>query len=174
GWHDGALMRETERVKGRRRGAQDVGPDLATGRRTHWWNNARGRRLAPALGPPVLIIVSVLVVLRLFAFRDLMSHQYPDVLPFWFPTYCFLGKTLAAGHLAGWNPHVMGGTPFAPDPQSGWMYATPMALFSALPCHVAIRWFIVAQPLLMGLGLYGFCRSEGLPRAAATVGGLTL
>ena len=127
-----------------------------------------------ALAGPMAIVASVLVVLHSFAFRGLISNQYPDVLPFWLPTYCYLGKSLVAGHIPAWNPHVMGGVPFAADPQSGWMYLPPMVLFSLLSCGVAIRWFIVLQPLLGGIGTYAFLRSEGLSRPASTVGGLGL
>ena len=88
---------------------------------------------------PALICASVLTVLYLFAFRGRLSIQYPDVLPFWLPSYCFLGKSLASGAIPAWNPHVMGGVPFAADPQSGWMYLPAMALFTALPCEVAMR-----------------------------------
>src|SRR5947207_262359 len=73
-----------------------------------------------------------------------------------------------------WNPAVMGGVPFAADPQSGWMYAPVMVLFTALPCDVAIRAMVVLQPILAGLGIYWFTRIEGLSRPAATVGGLAL
>ena len=58
------------------------------------------RVLAPFAGP-VLIVGAVLVVLQHFAFDGLISRQYPDVLPFWTPTYCFLGKSLAAGRTLG-------------------------------------------------------------------------
>jgi hypothetical protein len=68
----------------------------------------------------------------------------------------------------------MGGVPFAADPQSGWMYIPAMALFAGLPCDVAIRWFIVLQPVLAGLGMFWFLRGEGVSRPAATVGGLAL
>lgn len=131
-------------------------------------------RIGRAVAGPALICASVLTVLHLFAFRGRISIQYPDVLPFWLPTYCFLGKSLASGAIPAWNPHAMGGVPFAADPQSGWMYAPAMALFSGLPCDVAIRWFIVLQPVLAGLGLFWFLRGEGISRPAATVGGLAL
>lgn len=127
-----------------------------------------------ALGGPALVVAAVLIVLRHFAFGGLISRQYPDVLPFWLPTYCFLGKSLAAGHIPAWNPHVMGGVPFAADPQSGWMYAPAMVLFSTLSCAAAIRWFVVVNPAIAGLGLYAFLRGEGLGRPASTVGGLAL
>jgi hypothetical protein len=131
-------------------------------------------RIGRAVAGPMLICLSVLAVLYLFAFRGRISIQYPDVLPFWLPTYCFLGKSLASSAIPAWNPHVMGGVPFAADPQSGWMYLPAMALFAGLPCDVAIRWFIVLQPLLAGVGLYWFLSGERVSRPAATVGGLAL
>jgi hypothetical protein len=130
-------------------------------------------RIAPIAGP-LLICGTVLLVLNGYAFRGLISVNHPDLLPFWYPTWCYLGKTLAAGHIAAWNSHVMGGVPFAADPQSGWGYVPAMALFSTLPCHVAIRWAIVFHPLVAGLGLFAFLRSESLSRTGATVGGLSL
>ena len=128
-------------------------------------------RLAPLAGP-ALIVLSVLVVLRNFAFRDLLGVG--DVRTLWLPTYCFLGKSLVQGQIPAWNPHVMGGVPFAADPQSGWMYLPPMALFSVFSCSFAIRLMIVLQPILAGVGLYWFLRSEGVSRVASTVGGLSL
>ncbi|HEX9122387.1 MAG TPA: hypothetical protein VF984_03370 [Actinomycetota bacterium] len=118
--------------------------------------------------------MSVLIVLHGFAFSGLITNEHPDILPQWLPTYCFLGRSLASGHIPAWNPYVMGGVPFAADPQSGWGYLPAMLLFSILPCTTAIRWFIVVQPILAGLGVYAFSRSEGLSRASATAGGVAL
>ena len=123
---------------------------------------------------PALIVGAVLLVLHDVAFRGMVSNQHPDLLAFWLPNHCFLGTSLAAGSIPSWNPFTLGGTPFASDPQSGWLYLPAMALYAALPCHVAVRWFVLAQPILGGLGTYGFLRSEGLSRPAATVGGVGL
>jgi hypothetical protein len=120
----------------------------------------------------MLILASVLFVLRAYAFRGMVTSA--DVVNFFLPTYCLMGKSLAAGHVPAWNPYVMGGLPFAADPQSGWMYLPAMILFAALRCDVAIRWMIVLQPMVAGLGLYWFLRSEGLSRPAATIGGLVI
>jgi hypothetical protein len=135
---------------------------------------ARARSTLSRLAGPVLICGAVLLVLNGYAFRGLISIRHPDLLPFWYPTWCYLGKSLAAGHIPAWNPHVMGGVPFAADPQSGWGYLPAMALFAGLPCSVALRWIIVLHPLLAGVGLFAFLRSEGISRVGATVGGLTL
>src|SRR5438067_143185 len=132
------------------------------------------RRRAIALAGPLAIVGAVLVVMHAVWLSGLLSYQHIDVLSMWLPTHCFLGKTLASGHVPAFDPHVMGGVPFAADPQSGWMYLPAMLLYAPLPCATAIRWFVVLQPLLAGLGLYWFLRTEELSRVAATAGGLVL
>lgn len=134
----------------------------------------RIRSAGPAFAGPALIVVCVLVVMRGFVVGGMLSRQHVDVLPMWLPTFGFLGHTLASGHIPVWNPFAMGGVPFAADPQSGWTYLPAMALFTAFRSDVAMRLFILAQPILAGLGVYGFLRGEGLGRAACTVGGLCL
>jgi hypothetical protein len=141
----------------------------------------RSRRLrevtsgaAVRLAGPVLIVAAVLVALRSVAFLGVISAENPDVLALWLPTYCFLGESLGSGHLPAWNPHVMGGLPFASDPQSGWLNLPAMSLFGVLSCGSALRAYVVLQPVLAGLGLFLFLRSEGVGRSAATLGGLGL
>jgi hypothetical protein len=127
-----------------------------------------------AVAGPTLIVVSVLVVLRAIAFGGLVTFQNIDILPYFLPGYCFLGKAVASGHIPAWNPYVMGGVRFAAEPQSGWGYLPAMFLFSVLRCDLAIRWFIVLQPILAGLGVFWFLRGEGASKAASTTGGLVL
>ena len=134
----------------------------------------RGRRILAACAGPALIVLGVLVALEGFVFHDRLTQAHPDVLTFWLPRFAYLGRSIAEGHIPLWNPYEMAGYRFAADPQGGWLYLTPMALFSTLSPAAAMRAFIVVNPLLAGLGLYGFCRVERLSRVAATVGGLSL
>jgi hypothetical protein len=120
----------------------------------------------------VAIVVGALLILNGFVFRGLINVA--DTLQAWLPTYCFLGKALRAGHIPAWNPFQLGGTPFAADPQSGWLYAPAMVLFTILPCDVAIRMMVAFHPILAGLGLYWFLRSEGMSRPVASTGGLVI
>lgn len=133
----------------------------------------RVRRITDQIAGPVLIVVSVLIVMRGFAFGGMLTNQHADILSFILPRYCYLGERLAAGQIPLWNPWLQAGTPFAADPQSGWMYLPPMVLFSTLSCATAMRMFILFQPLLGGLSLYWFLRRERLRRTACTVGGLS-
>lgn len=123
---------------------------------------------------PALILASVLFALRGFAVDGALTNQHPDLLTFWLPRWSFLGDSIAAGRIPLWNPYEMAGYRFAADPQSGWLYTPPMALFSMLSPGLALRWFVVLNPLLAGLGLFAFLRKESLGRAAATAGGLVL
>ncbi len=134
----------------------------------------RARRAAAAAAGPALIVAGVLFALRGFVFADRLSDAHPDILSFWLPRFSFLGRSIAAGHVPLWNPFEMAGYRFAADPQGGWLYLLPMALFSRLSPAVAMRAFIVANPIIAGLGLYGFLRIERLSRLAAAAGGLSL
>jgi len=136
----------------------------------------RGRRLPvlSALAGPLLIVGAVITVYHAYVFNDVLTSRHIDMLAYYLPNYCFLGETLRAGHIALWNPYTLGGTPFAADPLSGWMYLPAMLVFAALPCGAAMRVFIVLQPIVAGLGMYWFLRGESLSRIAATMGGLIL
>ena len=125
-----------------------------------------------AIGP-LIIIASVLIALRGFALHPLLTNSQVDILSFWVPRFAFLGRSLAAGHVPLWNPFEMAGYRFAADPQSGWLYAPAMSLFSLLNPGTAMRAFIVFNPTLGGLGVYAFCRREGLGVIAATAAGLS-
>jgi hypothetical protein len=132
------------------------------------------RRVAATLAGPTLIVVAVITVYHAYVFNDVLTSRHIDMLAYYLPNYCFLGETLRAGHIALWNPYTLGGTPFAADPLSGWMYLPAMLVFAALPCGAAMRFFIVLQPIIAGLGMYWFLRGESLSRIAATVGGSVL
>lgn len=134
----------------------------------------RGRRIALAAVGPAVIVLGVLFALRGFVFADRLSDAHPDILTFWLPRFSFLGRSIAAGHVPLWNPFEMAGYRYAADPQGGWLYLLPMGLFSWLSPAVAMRAFIVANPLIAGLALFAFLRTERLSRLASTAGGLSL
>ncbi|HYJ61614.1 MAG TPA: hypothetical protein VE032_09150 [Actinomycetota bacterium] len=132
------------------------------------------RRVVAAGAGPLLIAALVFLALRGFWTGPHLTNEHPDLLAFWLPRWSFLGRTLAAGQIPVWNPYEMLGYRFAADPQSGWLYLPPMALFTALSPGVAMRAMIVLQPLLAGVGLYAFLRVDGVGRVGATAGGLAI
>jgi hypothetical protein len=132
------------------------------------------RAMVLAAAGPALIIAASLIVLRDFAFGGMITFQHPDLTAWFLPNHCFLGNTLSSGHIPAWNPYAMGGVPFASDPLSGWMWFPPMGLYALFSCDVAVRYFVVLQPVLAGLGIYWFLRGERASRPAAVAGGLAL
>jgi hypothetical protein len=125
-----------------------------------------------SLAGPLLIVALVLVIRRDIAFHQALPTS--DLTRLWLPTYDFLGRRLADGHIPGWDPNLFAGRAFAADPQSGWMYAPPMVLFSLLDAGWAMRVMVLMQPVLAGLALYGFLRAERFQRTVATLAGLGL
>jgi hypothetical protein len=136
--------------------------------------SSRAARLAVAVAGPALIVVSVVVAMRGFAFLPRLTNQHSDVLSFWLPRSCLLGEALSSGRVPLWNPYEMAGTPFAADAQSGWLSATTMSTSWLFGCGGGLRAIVVLNPILAGLGLWWFVRRERLGRIAATAGGLSL
>jgi hypothetical protein len=133
----------------------------------------RLRRIVAVVAGPLVVLVAVVIALDDVALDGLVSGQNRDVYSFWLPTHCHLGRSIADGQIPGWNPFILGGTPLAGEPQSGWMYLPAMVLYSVLSCETALRVFILLQPALGGLGAYSFLRTEKVSRSAATIAGLT-
>ena len=74
-----------------------------------------------------------------------------DTATAFLPWYSFLGEQLRAGHIPTWNPHTFAGTPFAADPESGWMYLPAMLAFTLLPLDAAVRANLLVHVLLAAL-----------------------
>src|SRR5262245_29013820 len=123
-------------------------------------------RLLSAAAGPALIIGSVLLALRGIAFLPRLTDQHPDILSFWLPRSCMLGRALAQGHVPLWNPFEMAGTWFAADPQSGWLSLSTMGTSVAFGCGGGLRALIVLNPIMAGLGLLWFLRKVGRGRLA--------
>jgi len=97
-----------------------------------------------------------------------------DLVSFLFPTYRFAARTLAAGQLPLWNPHLYGGAPFVADIQAGFLYLPNLALFLGNPDfpYTALQGMVLAHLWWAGLGLYALARALGRSWAAAVLAGL--
>ncbi len=77
---------------------------------------------------------------------------------------------LRAGHLALWNPHIYGGTPFFGGFQSALLYP-PNWLYLVLPLAVAVNTGIALHIVLTGCGMYAWMRARGLHPLACLLAG---
>ncbi len=117
---------------------------------------------------------------RVVSGQAFMPADGGDLASFLYPTYRFAAETLRGGHLPLWNPHLYGGTPFAADPQSGFLYPINWLVFLALPelTYQTLEGLSLFHFWWMGVGAYFLLRelpSQGrLSRWAALGGALAV
>lgn len=92
-----------------------------------------------------------------------------DIVTAYLPWYTYLGQHLRHGDIPGWLPASFSGSPFAGDPQSGWMYLPVMAIFAVLPGVTGFGTLIVFHLLLAGLSTYVLARVLGMVPIGAVV-----
>ncbi len=116
-----------------------------------------------------LVVLTAVVQPHLLTVETLVGL---DTASQYYPWYAFLGQTVRAGRIPGWNPATFSGAPFVADPLSGWTYLPAMVLFAALPLAQAARALLVFHPLLAAWSTYAFARTIGMPRVGALGAGL--
>ena len=122
-------------------------------------------RRADGIALGILLGMTTIIMVHRWVFDDWVSRH--DLLAFFIPWYGYLGDRLAAGDIPGWNPFLFGGSPFAGDPESGWMYLPAMLLFPFLHVVTAYKFLILAQLLIAGTATYAFGRALGFGASAA-------
>ncbi|HEY6563936.1 MAG TPA: hypothetical protein VIY86_05535, partial [Pirellulaceae bacterium] len=139
--------------------------DRDLNRATNPWSvEARGDLLAIS----VLLMVIAIKAWERIHFPEWLSRT--DIVNQYLPWWAFLGRSLRAGEIPGWNPYQFGGTLFLGDPQSGWMYLPVMIPFTLFPPLTAIKVYLVLQLVIAGLTMYGFARLLSF-RPIASLGG---
>ncbi|HKG25615.1 MAG TPA: hypothetical protein VKB09_08190, partial [Thermomicrobiales bacterium] len=124
-------------------------------------------RSSDARALAALSILTTLVAWNRFRYDSWLARF--DILTFYLPWYAYLGQRLRAFDVPGWNPHLFSGTPFAADPQSGWMYLPAMLTFPFLGALTAYKAMVALQLVVAGVSTYAFARVLGLGATAALV-----
>ena len=115
------------------------------------------------------IVLTALAQPHLFASETLVSL---DTATQYYPWYAYLGQSLSAGRIPGWNPATFSGTPFAANPLSGWTYLPAMLVFAVLPVASAVRVYLLLHPFLAACGAFTLARVLGLSRSGALLAGV--
>ena len=124
-------------------------------------------------GGDALAIVLITAATALVSAHRFVNDEWLgryDLLAFFLPWYGALGRRLRGGDIPGWNPGLFGGTPFAADPESGWMYLPAMVTTPWLAPDEAFKVIVVIQLLVAGLATYALARMIGMGVVAALVG----
>jgi hypothetical protein len=94
--------------------------------------------------------------------------EYSDLTITHWPGAEFLRQSLIQyGEIPMWNPHTLGGTPFAADPLSG-IYYPPLWLALVISPPLAFNILFLLHLAFAGVGVFLLARDEG----ASTAGGL--
>lgn len=128
-----------------------------------------GRLHVPLWLAPVLAGLATLLLFREFIFSDAMLVG-EDTLSLGYVAREFFARAVTdAGVFPRWNPYILGGTPFLEALSGGdALYPTSLLLFVMEP-YRALGWKLVLHVFLAGVFTYGWIRSLGRSRAAATV-----
>lgn len=84
----------------------------------------------------------------------------------------FGADTLRQGHLALWNPHYLGGSPFLGNFESALLYPSHL-LYLMLPLSLALDLDLVMHVFLAGAFTYLWARHRGLSPTASFLSGAT-
>jgi hypothetical protein len=97
-----------------------------------------------------------------------------DSFTFFIPWFTKLAERLRAGDIPAWNPHILGGVPFAGDPESGWMYVPAMLTYLIFSPPAAFFAFGILLAAIGGFATYAFARAISINAAGATVAAVAM
>ncbi|MBN1886999.1 MAG: hypothetical protein JW850_03380 [Thermoflexales bacterium] len=97
-----------------------------------------------------------------------------DIASFLWPMYSFAARSLKAGVLPLWNPHLYAGAPFAADNQSGLFYPINVLVFLLAPTltYETVELLSVWHVWWAGVGTYVLLRDMSTRRLPALGGAL--
>lgn len=135
------------------------------------WRSVARRRPSSDLLSVVLLLMLTMVAEWGSLSGGTMIGQ--DSATMFYPSYIYLGERLRSGDIPAWNPYQLSGTPFAGDPQSGWMYLPAMLLFTLLPLSLAAKAYLFLHLALAGIGAYALARVLRIGVSAALLAGIS-
>jgi len=118
----------------------------------------------------------LLLLVALFPWQLTFQRWLPSSIDFvlqYYPNLAFLGRSLKAGEIPLWNPHVFSGTPYLADPQSGALYLPNWPFLLAMDTPDAARAIVLLHLALAAVGAYLYLRTIGLGSAPAMIGAIS-
>jgi hypothetical protein len=122
----------------------------------------------------LLLLVPLLYLAPILAnptwVHPIPGSEYSDLIIAHWPSAEFLRRSLLEyGQIPFWNPHTLGGTPFAADPLSG-LYYPPLWLALILPAPLAFNILFFLHLAFAGVGAFLLAAGEGAGRVGGWSG----
>ena len=123
----------------------------------------------------LVAVVLLLLAMTLFSEAVLQPGQVPFGLDLvqHYSREVFNRRALQQTYVPLWNPYDFSGFPVQADPQTGVFYP-PSMLLRLFGVPVFLTWTVVFHLWLFGFGGYALCRTLGVGRTAAALGGASL
>ena len=124
-----------------------------------------------------LLVAVALLLLAMMLFIEAVLE--PGQVPFGldlvqhYSREAFNRRALQQTYVPLWNPYDFSGFPVQADPQTGVFYP-PSMLLRLFGVPVFLTWTVVFHLWLFGIGGYALCRTLGVGRTAAALGGASL
>lgn len=118
-----------------------------------------------------LFAVVTVVLFAEFIFSDRMLYG-EDSLSLGYMARAYFAERLSAGDFPLWSPRLLGGIPFLEAISAGDSVYPTSLLYLFIEPYRVLGWKLVLHVLGGGFFMYGWARSLGLGRPAATLGGL--
>lgn len=132
---------------------------------------ATGRAKLPWWLPGAVFVLATLALFGEFVFSDRMLYG-EDSLSLGYMARAYFAERLTAGDFPLWSPRLLGGIPFVEALAAGDSIYPASLLYFLVEPYRALGWKLVLHVLAGGFFMYGWTRSLGMHRAAATLGGL--
>ncbi|MEA3339496.1 MAG: hypothetical protein U9R15_05965, partial [Chloroflexota bacterium] len=127
----------------------------------------------------MVVLALLALVVAAFFWPLLFAGQWiprggGDLVSFLWPLYRFGARSLRAGVVPLWNPHLYSGAPFVADNQSGLFYPINLLIFALFgePSYGVMEGLAVFHIWLAGANMFFLARGLGLRRPAALFGGI--
>jgi len=120
----------------------------------------------------LLALLAILLFTTAIRWNVLLDGELPargDTLTGFIPHKAFAARTVRAGEIPLWDPHIVAGQPFLADPQTA-LFSPFTFPFYFLPLDIAFVAYILLKHLLAGAFTYGFLRCLGANRPGALLG----
>ena len=118
-----------------------------------------------------IFLLATIILYGEFIFSRLMLHG-EDTFALGYMGRAFLAERITGGDFPLWAPRLLGGVPMIEAISGGdFIYPTSL-LYFLTDTYRALGWKLVLHVLAGGFFMFGWARSLGLGRPAATVGGL--
>lgn len=121
--------------------------------------------------PGSIFVLLTLILFGEFVFSDQMLHG-EDSLSLGYMARAYFAERLGAGDFPLWSPRLLGGIPFLEALSAGDSIYPTSVLYFIADAYRVLGWKLVLHVLGGGFFMYGWVRSLGMGRAAATVGGI--